>query len=235
MLQLVSERGADLLSLQGDFGYDRGAAGRWIENLEAAFEPEFPVLGVVGNHENFEWPIYHRWLVDRAGANEELSCEGMLGVKAICSFRGITIAQIAPGVHEVGGVSPDDDYARYLERELTGSPNRWRICSWHKNQRNMQLGGKTDEAGWGVYEACRRAGGFAATGHEHSYSRTYLMSDFRDREVVHRRSTLEIGQGQSFAFVSGLGGRGIREQRHGGDWWASTYSGSPQETDASVR
>jgi len=94
----------------------------------------------------------------------------------------------------------------------------------------MQIGGKRNETGWGVYQACLDAGGIIATGHEHSYSRTYLMSDFENQTVVHKNNHLEIDEGQSFAFVSGLGGRGIRDQERTGDWWAAEYS-STQNAD----
>ncbi len=224
VLQLIADEGADLLLLQGDLGYGPRAARTWIENLETALGPDFPVLLTVGNHENFQWPAYRDWLVARVARAPELDCRGTLGVKARCTFRGITIVQTAPGVHEVDGIDPDDAYADYLGQELANDENLWRICSWHKNQRLMQVGGKGDETGWGVYRACLDGGGIVATGHEHSYSRTHLMSGFRRREVVHTNDHLEIEPGRSFAFVSGLGGRTIRPQTAGGDWWASVWS-----------
>ena len=224
VLQLVADEGADLLLVQGDLGYGPTAAGTWIENVDTALGPGFPVLLTVGNHENHEWPAYRDWLIERLTRAPELDCRGTPGVKARCTFRGVTIVQTAPGVHEVDGVDPDDGYADYLARELANDENLWRICSWHKNQRLMQVGGKGDEAGWGVYDACLDGGGIVATGHEHSYSRTHLMSDFRRGEVVHADDHLEIGPGRSFAFVSGLGGRDIRPQRTGGHWWASVWS-----------
>lgn len=121
-------------------------------------------------------------------------------------------------------MAASDEYAAYLEAELSTSSNIWRFCSWHKNQTNMQVGGKSNEAGWDVYNACLKHGGIVATGHEHSYSRTFLMNDFEHQTVAHTSDLLEIGPESSFAFVSGLGGRGIRQQKTTGDWWASVYS-----------
>ena len=60
----------------------------------------------------------------------------------------------------------------------------WRISSWHKNQHLMQLGAKTDQAGWGVYEESRRAGAIAATAHEHSYCRTHLLSSMENQTIA---------------------------------------------------
>ncbi len=50
------------------------------------------------------------------------------------------------------------------------------------------------------------------------------MSDLRGRAVINADDHLEVGPGRSFAFVSGLGRRNIREQLGGGDWWASVWS-----------
>lgn len=224
VLQLVADEGTDLLLIQGDLGYTRGASTEWIANIDRIMGENFPVLVTVGNHENFEWPIYQNWLIQRINDVPELTCQGNPGVKAHCSYRGMSIVQVAQGVSEVGGVASRDNYAEYIEDELSNSANIWRVCSWHKNQRSMQVGGKSDATGWGVYSACLRNGGIVTTGHAHSYSRTHLMQDFENRTVVHRNGLLEIGPGTSFAFVSGLGGQAIREQKLSGDWWASIYS-----------
>ncbi len=224
VLQLVADEGVDLLLIQGDLGYDRNASTKWIANIDEILGEKFPVLLTVGNHENYEWPAYRQWLVQRIQDVPELTCQGDPGVKAHCSFRGVSIVQVAPGVNEVEGVSGRDDYATYLDNELSNSANVWRICSWHKNQKSMQVGDKSDATGWDVYSACLKNGGIVATAHEHSYSRTFLMNDFENHTVAHQNDLLEIGPGSSFAFVSGLGGRRVREQKLSGNWWASIYS-----------
>ena len=88
----------------------------------------------------------------------------------------------------------------------------------------MQAGGKTDEVGWTAYETCRQNGAIIATGHEHSYSRTHLLSDMSSKTVASRSSTMTITEGRTIAFVSGLGGIGIRDQERSGNWWASIYT-----------
>ena len=224
VLQLIADEGVDLLLIQGDLGYGRNAAGQWINNIDQILGKTFPVLLTVGNHENFEWLIYHQWLIKRIRDVPELNCQGNPGVKAHCTYRGVSVVQVAPGVDEVAGVAALDNYAEYLDDELSMSSNVWRFCSWHKNQQNMQVGDKNDATGWDVYAACLKHGGIIATAHEHSYSRTFLMNDFENQVVAHRNDLLEIGPGSSFAFVSGLGGKGIREQKLSGDWWASMYT-----------
>ncbi len=88
----------------------------------------------------------------------------------------------------------------------------------------MQLGRKGNEVGWEPYEACRKGGAIIATGHEHSYSRTHLMDNFETQRVASTSGTLRIEEGITFAFVSGLGGRSIRDQDRDGPWWAAVYT-----------
>ena len=117
----------------------------------------------------------------------------------------------------------------------------WRICVWHKNQRAYQTGDKRDETGYDVYDVCRRHGALIFTGHEHSYSRTRLMSNFFTKQMVPTADTTSMGDnnnnnhyqhmdikpGQTFAAVIGTGGYGIRPWRDGlekNPWWAVTAS-----------
>jgi len=229
VLSLVADEDADLLLIQGDLGYSRGFAPRWEANLNNILGENFPVLTVVGNHENFEWPLYQSYITSRINRVDELSgCSGDPGVKAFCQYENLDIIQVSPGIHEVGGVNPDDGYPEFITESFNRAPasqgKRWRICTWHKNQTNMQTGGKGNATGWGVYNACLRAGAMIATGHEHAYSRTHLMDDFENQSVVHTNSVMTLKPGNSIAFVSGLGGVGIRPQVRGGDWWASIYT-----------
>lgn len=226
VLSLIANEGADLLLIQGDLGYDDGKAAIWEQNLTQALGADFPVLTVVGNHENFEWPLYNRFIQQRIDRVDGLSCSGNTGVKALCRFGDIEIVQVSPGIHEVEGVNGDDDYAEFIKSSFAGSTARWRICAWHKNQSKMQTGRKGDATGWGVYDACLNAGAMIALAHEHAYSRTHLLSDFENQKIVHKNSELTLEPGKSFAVVSGLGGHEIREQMQGGDWWSAIYTAS---------
>lgn len=234
VLKLVKSEGTDFLLLQGDLGYSRDAASTWERHLNEHLGLNFPVLAVVGNHENYEWPLYKSYIIDRVNRVPELLCEGNIGEKAVCSFRGIQVAQVAVGIDEVEGVKDEDGYPEFIQDTFSSSPFIWRVCSWHKNQRAMQTGGKSDATGWEVYQTCLAQGAMVATGHEHAYSRTFLMDDFATQSVVHRQSTLELNQGQSFVFVSGLGGTSPREQQRDGDWWASIYTSTQDAANGAL-
>jgi len=229
VLSLIAQEQTDLLLIQGDLGYKRGYARQWEENLNNFLGENFPVLTVVGNHENFEWPVYQSYIKSRINRVDKLSgCAGEPGVKSFCRYENLDIVQVSPGISEIGGVSPNDRYPEFITESFNSAPvsqgNRWRICTWHKNQTKMQTGGKSNATGWGVYNACLQAGAMIATGHEHAYSRTHLMDDFETQSVVHTNSVMNLKPGNSIAFVSGLGGIGIRSQKRSGDWWASIYT-----------
>ncbi len=224
VLSLVANEGTDLLLIQGDLGYKDNTANTWEANLNNNLGADFPVLTVVGNHENFEWPSYQRLIQQRIDRVDGLSCSGNTGVKAKCSYGNIDVVQVAPGINEVAGVSPDDGYADFIRSSLSGSDDQWRICSWHKPHHMMQTGSKTGPRTWDVYDACLDVGAMIALAHEHAYSRTYLLSDFSNQTIVHRSDEMSLQPGQSFAFVSGLGGREVRGQARGGDYFASIYT-----------
>jgi hypothetical protein len=221
VLQLIEDEGADIALIQGDFDY-ADDPDAWDAQTTSVLGATFPVLASVGNHDVCCVAAYAAKVAARLAANPEIACSVADTVisKAHCTFRGLSIAIVGAGTTGSG----DSVYAPYIESEFSGDTHTWRICSWHKNQRLMQVGDKPDESGWGVYEQCRQAGAFVATGHEHSYSRTHLMSSFQNQTVASTSSTLELSEGESFAFVSGMGGRSIRPQLLSGPWWASIYT-----------
>ena len=91
----------------------------------------------------------------------------------------------------------------------------------------MQAGGKSDEVGWGPYEACQVGGAIIATVQEHSYSRTHLMISMENQVVASTLSTMEINFGETFAIVSGIAGKSIRPEDPvlaNKPWWASVYT-----------
>jgi hypothetical protein len=88
----------------------------------------------------------------------------------------------------------------------------------------MQTGKKRDEAGWEVYEEARKGGAIIVTGHEHAYQRTYPLNNILTQTVANKADEFAITQGQTFVVVSGLGGKGVRPQIIGGDWWARIYA-----------
>ena len=127
----------------------------------------------------------------------------------------------------------DTGHEEYIRDQLANDDSVWRICSWHKNQELMNVHGKGDAVGWGVYEECRLGGAIIATAHDHSYARTHLMDEFGSQSIVSTSNTLQIQKGQSFVFVSGLGGHSyhsVDDRFATKPWWAAVYNPEMDKT-----
>ena len=208
---------AQLLVVLGDFDYLDDPA-RWEAILSTELGPEFLVIAVVGNHDVRAWTEYQALLEART-LRSGVSCRGDIGVNAVCIHGGVQF--VTSGVGTLGF-----DHVRHLRESLAGSDAIWRVCAWHKPRRLMQVGGKLNEVPWEAYDTCRRGGAIIASGHEHSYSRTYLMRSFVGLEFE-ATPVLRVGPGVTFAFVSGLGGRSVRHQVDAlaaNPWWAAVYT-----------
>jgi hypothetical protein len=227
VLNLIKNEGANAVVHQGDFDYVDNPAG-WDGQINSILGPGFPYFASVGNHDAARFygsGGYQEFLAARMN-RLGIPWEGDLGVRSSFYYEGLFIVLTAPGVF---GTNHDT----YIRDQLASDDSIWRISGWHKNMRLMQVGGKGDETGWGVYEESRRGGAINATGHEHSYSRTHLLSSFENQTVASTDGTFVLAsddpntpadEGRSFAFVSGLGGASIRTQLLSGYWWACIYT-----------
>ena len=88
----------------------------------------------------------------------------------------------------------------FITDQLAQTSASMRIGSWHKNQSDIQVGGKSDEVGWELYEACREGGAIIATAHEHSFSRTHLLDHFETQSIADTSNSIRIEKGKTFAF-----------------------------------
>ena len=218
VLKLIKSEGAQAVVHAGDFDYKHNPKA-WDADINAILGDDFPYFASIGNHDVKKWhgsDGYQELLEDRF-KRLNIPWHGDMGVKSHAHYNGILFILVGPGVM-------GEDHGEYIDDLLDDDPALWRICCWHKNQQRMQVGGKRDETGWEVYEEAREGGAIIATGHEHSYSRTHLLSNMNDRTIASTSDTLEIKRGRSFAFVSGLGGKSIRVQKLDGKWWAKIYT-----------
>jgi len=243
VLQLVLDEGADAVLHSGDFDYEDDPAA-WEDQIDRILGPDFPYFASVGNHDDALVSG-----VDESGAYQQrmaarlerigIPWEGVLGVRSSLSFRGIFLVLTAPGLFGDG----DEEFAPYIRERLANDDSIWSISSWHLNMRAMQVGGKSDSTGWGVYDESRAGGAIIATGHEHSYSRTHLLSSCENQTVASTQGPLvlaadepltPVDEGRSFVFVSGLGGSSVRDQQLDGDWWASIYTSDQGATHGAL-
>ena len=222
VLNLIKQEGAQVVMHSGDLDYVDDPAA-WEAQINSVLGSNFPYFVSIGNHDELAWsrPNGYQQLVEQRFNRLGISWSGRLGVRSAFHYKGIFFVITAPGIasgFDEGGSE------LYIRDQLVADNSVWSICSWHKNMRLMQIGEKTDETGWAVYEAARNGGAIIATAHEHSYSRTHLLSSMSAQTVASTSNTLHLTEGNSFAFVSGLGGRSIRAQSLTGNWWASAYA-----------
>jgi len=207
VLHLISSENADMVLHQGDFDYSDDP-DLWDDKISLILGEDYPYFASIGNHDVASWDGYQQKLSERLSRVTGADCSGDLGINSSCNYMGLFF--VLSGVGTMG-----DGHASFIENELSQTDSIWKICSWHKNMKSMQLGKKNDSTGWDVYEQCRINGAIIATGHEHSYARTKSLSDIQN-QIVHPdysdQNNLVVAPGTTFVFVSGLGGTGVRDQ-----------------------
>ncbi len=236
VLQLIKNEGAAATVHNGDFDYANDPAA-FDRRINSILGESYPYYAIIGNHDAAAWGGpngYASKLAARAARVPEMSCVGELGVRANCNFRGVHLVQSCVGTSELRSScgANSADQIGFIQSSLAASTAPFKICNWHKNQNDMQTGTKGNEVGWQAYQACAAAGAVIATGHEHSYERTRLLSNIGSTAAAHGVTGpfdhLALSPGSSFVFVSGLGGVDIRAfdtASHNDDtWWATTYA-----------
>ncbi|UCE01913.1 MAG: metallophosphoesterase [Candidatus Latescibacterota bacterium] len=233
VLTLMVAEGTDAVVHSGDFDYTDNPQA-WEDQINAYLGESFPYFASIGNHDKaaFDGPGGYQAFMQARMNRLGISWDGDLGVKSSLVYQGIHILLTGPGTR-------GSDHAVYIRDTLAQSSSIWRISSWHRCMRLMQVGGKDDDTGWEVYEEARRGGAIVATAHSHTYSRTHLLSHIETQTVANSSDTLAItyddletaeDDGATFVFVSGLGGRSIRDQELSGPWWASIYTDTQNAT-----
>lgn len=230
VLQLVKRENADLLMVEGDLNYDLfGSATPWFSAIDGEINSgatKIPYIVAKGNHD-VSWGSgyapglktrYAGWGVTAADGDPTKTNYSVV-------YKGLKIVMV-----DESETSPSR--ADYVKAQLTGDNHIWKICAWHKNQRNSNVGPKSDEMGWAIYENCRNAGAIIAQAHSHTYSRSKTLSNMTSQTVDTACSdpnALCVGAGKSFFFDSSVGGQDLRpldSSVSGKPWWASVYSSS---------
>ena len=216
VLNLIQAEGAQAVLHQGDFDYSGDPDG-FFAAIDSVLGPDFPYFASVGNHDSSSWNTgcgdaqgcYADHLQARMSRLGEVPDDPDLNdQKYAIDYQGLKIVFVGENGSNV-------EFAQFIDDQLSADSHIWKICSWHKNQNAMQVGSKTDEMGWSVYENCLRHGAIVATGHEHSYERTKTLIQMQTQSVDASCSDpgrVCVGRGRTFVFVSGLGGQSIRNQ-----------------------
>lgn len=202
VLNLIKAEGAEIVFHQGDFSYTSSTT-TWANRINTTI-PNIIYLGSDGNHD--DWAQYVPFFQQQINKRQsDLTITGTVasGNYAVV-YKGLKVANIQ-----------ENGYVTFAKDQLQTADNIWKVCAWHKNQQAMQVGSKTDERGWQLYEDCRAAGALIMTGHEHSYERTKTLTNMTMQTIdpsCSNPTQLCVAPGKTFVVVSGLGGTGIRNQ-----------------------
>lgn len=229
VMNMIKDEGADMIMHAGDLDYI-GEPDEWVAQIALVFPDDFPYFAVFGDKEEGS--------LTGSGSYQEV-CEtrmnligvpwdGSLGIQSSFTYNGIFFLQTAPGV-------AGSNHDTYIRNQLAANNNIWRVSVWHKNMRDLSPGLIGSSIGWDIYRESRQAGVFIITGDDHIYGRSHLLSSMENQVIASTSDTLVLvkddpatseDEGRSFVAVSGLGGRGINDQRNFDPVWASVYSRS---------
>src|SRR3990167_2620783 len=165
ILNLIKAEGAQMVLHQGDFDYSAGPQV-WMDKINATLGANFPYLGSDGNHDIWDTDGYGAFFKDRLTKMGLTAPAGNLPTNYSTVYKGLKMVF----VQENGNPS-------YIAQELGNDNHVWKICSWHKNVTNLQLGTKSNDQGYPDYETCRQYGAIIATAHEHTYERTKTFAN----------------------------------------------------------
>ena len=96
VLELIKDEGAQMVLHQGDFDY-KDDPGKWDRQISDVLGSDFPYFASIGHHDVNAWSGYQKKLNERLVKNSDAVCNGDLGVKSSCSYRGLFFLLVAPG------------------------------------------------------------------------------------------------------------------------------------------
>jgi hypothetical protein len=231
-LEMIKKEKAQAFVVLGDFDY-KDNPKLWLNDLNTHLGEDFPVLAVLGNHEEKAADAYIKVVQGKIDQLPKNTCAytstSSIGLNYTCTLGPVFIAFTAPDIAvkeniQVGG------HAKFLRNSFAkknlNSTTTWNICAWHKVHEEMQLGNKKDNIQWDIYDACKKAGAYIVQGHDHVYARSKTILDFKTKKVLEGQDdTVFVNSTSTGVSILGLGGHSIRKRiRQGDAWWASTYT-----------
>src|SRR5688572_3588703 len=208
VLELIRDERAGAVVHMGDAIYGGETPAQFWHEVDSVLGHDYPYFLAQGNHDRDAWPAMAEHGAAHLRRADRITVEPTLDRPRFGVVTGgVSLLSL--------GEEVQDDDPRFILDQLSRDPHIWKLCAWHKNQEQLQLGGKSNQMGFGVYEACRQMGAAVLTAHEHSYHRTRTLTNTIAQEVdttCPDPGRVCLGPGAVPIFVSGLGGRSIRDQ-----------------------
>lgn len=201
VLNLALAEGAHAVVVAGDMTYNANPS-EWWNRTESVVGTSYPVFLARGNHDDSSWSGFLTKAASHLGGATRVN--GAHDANYLTVFRGVALAAIRKG-----------DGASHIDNLFHGRGEFAKVCYWHQNQNKLQVGGKSDEMGYTVFETCRNQGAVIINGHEHTYHRTKTLSSFTNQTIASNctsSTSLCVGPTRSWLAVVGTGGIGLRDQ-----------------------
>jgi hypothetical protein len=78
----------------------------------------------------------------------------VIGINNVCFYKGLLMVE--SGIGELSGAN-SPQYVDFASAALSAYPDYgWKVLSFHKNQRELQLCTKGNDNGFDIYEVARR-------------------------------------------------------------------------------
>lgn len=194
VLKLVATEKADLLMINGDFGYGYSPS-TWQKKVTSTVDINtLPIIATLGNHDiggtktNSYIGIIQGFRNDKNGLIA--ACTGKPGVAEghditavdeLCTIGNISI--VGSGIGQLLSTS-------YLEKRLAAKlksvpDGNWKLVGYHFTLANMNPGLKGDGATHNFFDIIRQNGAIGAQGHTHSVMASCpISSPFRKNSAV---------------------------------------------------
>jgi len=118
----------DIILHAGDYDY-LGSPDKWEEFLNSTLGASYPFFAAVGNHDDpnyYSENGYQQFALKRLkGVGGDLHCLGDLGVKTVCTWKGLTFVLAAPGTEGLY-------HSNFIEASFGVFRSKWNIAVWHK-------------------------------------------------------------------------------------------------------
>eukprot|EP00005_Dracoamoeba_jomungandri_P003481 CAMPEP_0174259648 /NCGR_PEP_ID=MMETSP0439-20130205/8456_1 /TAXON_ID=0 /ORGANISM="Stereomyxa ramosa, Strain Chinc5" /LENGTH=372 /DNA_ID=CAMNT_0015343623 /DNA_START=56 /DNA_END=1174 /DNA_ORIENTATION=+ len=171
-----------------------------------------PFFAALGNHDVLWNQRVEHYLVELVKAEGVAAdgCSGIPAMKACCTYRGVVHVQLSAVSYSCFTIKKQAAYVRQqLGVKYRNYP--WKFCMWHHPLGSLQVGHHTEEMPemYDLYQACLDVGAVIINGHSHTYSRTYALSNFKNKTLgkYGNKTHVEIIPGeQTMVIVNGLGG-----------------------------
>ena len=225
ILKMIVAEKADVIMINGDFGY-YGPAVNWKNRLLSSIDPDATrVIGTLGNHDlgskTDEYiSIFESFKTQKNGL--KVNCTGTPGISQghditavdeVCTFGNVSIIGSA-----IGQVLTKPYLENQLESKLKNSPvNNWKLVGYHYTLGSMNPGIKGDEASHRFFDIIRQAGAIGAQAHTHTAMASCpIVSPFkRGSPVLCHPDFINpelrfVGSGIGMFVDSSVGGKEVR-------------------------